>query len=132
MRKIILTVLIVTLCGTAAAKWVQFESSDEDRYYADPDTIRKSGNILRMWILRDFKSAQPSNGFGKEPYLSTKVQREYDCKEGYSRMLYFSSYSMNMGEGEVIFINNTPGSAWSPIVPGSIGETQWKLACGKQ
>ena len=64
-------------------------------------------------------------------FLSSKEQREYDCKDERTRLLAFLWFSGQMGSGKVVYSNSVTSMTWDPISPGSVGETLWKIACGK-
>ena len=129
MRKVVLMVLLAAASSNAAAKWTYSGRSDRATSYTDLATIRKSGNMVKMWGLIDFKTGQ-DNGREK-PYLSLKLQSEYDCKEERERLLYASFHSEKMGQGEIVSVNRNP-SEWSPIVPNSLVAGDWEIACGKK
>ena len=97
--------------------------------YADLSTIRKSGDKVKMWHLFDFKVAKTSAA-GKL-FLSSAGQDEYDCKEETSRVLTFNWYSKNMGAGEVVYNSGAAHGEPIPVSPGSMGNTFFKVACGK-
>ena len=80
-----------------------------------------------MWSLGDFKAAKE---FGGIEFLSSKYQKEYDCKQEQARMLAFMLFSSNMGEGQVVYSNSDPDN-WEPISPGSVSQTLLETACEK-
>ena len=105
--------------------------------YADPDTEtapkngkkeKKNGDKLKMWKIYDYKTAQKASGY---KFMSAKFQNEYDCKEEKIRFLANTTFSENMGVGEVVFTNTDAGK-WLPASPGSIDEAMWKFACRKK
>ena len=105
--------------------------------YADPDTEtapkngkkeKKNGDKLKMWKIYDYKTAQEASGY---KFMSAKFQNEYDCKEEKIRFLANTTFSENMGVGEVVFTNTDAGK-WLPASPGSIDEAMWKFACRKK
>jgi hypothetical protein len=102
--------------------------------YADHDTetvsknAKKNGDKLKMWRMYDYKTIQEASGY---KFISAKFQDEYDCKEGQTRFLVNTTFSGNMGVGEVIFTNADAGK-WQPVMSGSIDEAMWKFACRKK
>jgi hypothetical protein len=108
------------------AEWVKVNENPRTSVYADPSTIRKSGNLIKMWTLLDLQ--RPEISGSSKPYLSIKIQTEYDCKNEQSRGLYATSHSENMGKGEVTETSSTP-SKWSPVSPQSLEEAMWEFAC---
>jgi hypothetical protein len=131
MRKVILTLLLFVVSGSAMAEWVQIGGYGEAAIYTDPSNIQTEGNIVRMWVLHNYHMAQ--RGAGGKIYLSVDEQDEFDCKEKQMRSLYFSYHSGNMGEGESVYsnsISNNNRSRWDPIEPDSTAEHLLKYACG--
>jgi surface-adhesin protein E len=115
--------------ATAAAKWVKIESSPTGRdVYADSVTILRSGNLAKMWDMRDFKTAQVVQG---TRFLSFKAQHEYDCKAARMRNLSVTAFPGHMGEGQALRSENTR-LTWESVTPGSTEEALLKFACGKK
>lgn len=133
MRKAIL-VMLLAVSSNAAAAWVALGTTTDKTtdYYID------RGTLVKMWTLEDYKTAQEGPGSSRSylspvKYLSSKSQYEYDCKEKRSRMLSLTWYSKNLGKGEVVNFQSDSDSKWGMfVVPGSVGESLWKVACGKR
>ena len=64
--------------GPAHAEWVRIGENDRSVGWADTE-IRRSGDMVEMWVLFDYKSIQSSPRSGKR-YFSEKAQREIDCR----------------------------------------------------
>ena len=129
MRKAILMLLLAAVSSSALADWVKVGSNSTDTLYVDPSTIRwGADNSVKMWAMNDFKVTQQLHE--REPFKSEKVEYEYDCKLAQSRLLYFTSHTESMAEGEVVDFNVVPGD-WAPVSPNSGLEELWKIACGK-
>jgi hypothetical protein len=129
-RLLLLTLLLSS--ATASAEWVAIGSSDSlggSTIYVDPDTIRRHGNLVKIWQLTDLKSLQTNARYS---YLSHKGQFEFECLEEQSRLLAFTIFSGNMGSGTVVDRGSTPNDEWVPVAPGSIARILWKRACSKQ
>lgn len=129
MIRALIMVLLVALSRNAAAEWIKLGDSTNKTFYADPESIRKVGDMVKMWDLLDYQSV-PINYQGKS-ILSAKSQNEYNCKDGESRMLYYSFHSANMGGGVTIVSYSHPNE-WEPVAPGSLIMTLWKFACRQQ
>lgn len=131
MRKTILTMLLVFVSSNAIAEWVGIDVAHDGTYivYADPDTILREGNKVKMWTLSDYKTVPELSDVS--PFLSLKLQREFDCKKKRIRILYTAHHAENMGEGETVSSDTYPGD-WEPVAPDSIGEALLKLACKKR
>ena len=127
MRKSILMLLLAILSSNAMADWAFIERNEYYSLFVDGTTIRKTGNLARMWALNDYRAVQVSET-GKR-YKSTKIRFEYDCDEARARQLSWVDFSGNMGEGNPE-AHDEP-SKWQPYPPGSLGEALKKLACGQ-
>lgn len=115
--------------GSASAEWMSFGASDSGTtVYADPATIRREGDLVKMLVLFDFKTKQTKADVS---YLSAKAQMEYDCAEqrfeGHT-VMYFSG---NMGNGQLLDRSSGKGKRLR-VAPGSLDHDLWKLACGKK
>lgn len=116
--------------ATATAKWVQrvnLEAFGGTSIYSDSVTTHRAGDVVQIWELWDFKSAQVIGG---KRVLSVKNQFEYDCKGARGRMLFTAGFSEHMGKGKVVDSGNGP-MTWQPVA-GTYVEELWKVACGKK
>ena len=121
--------LLVLSSGSVCAEWVALgESDSETTVYVDPDTIRRKGDLVKMWELYDFKPIRTVAG---NSYFSSKAQIENDCAEERRRTLAFTWFSGNMGSGKVVFSESHEGR-WAPVAPDTIGLMLWTFACGKK
>ncbi len=131
MHKTILMMFFAVVSSSALAEWVYIgktEKEEPSTYYADPDTIRKSGNKVKMWILYDYTMAQTN---ATKPYLSIKAGWKFDCKEEQIQILYELLFTENMGEGKLVRSLGLHNNNWRPVAPGAINAHLWKFACGK-
>jgi hypothetical protein len=120
-----LAFVLLLLSTSAWAQWTFVEGSDDFDAYIDAATIRKKGNTVKMWVLREYGAVQR---IGKKVFLSMKIQEEYDCGEEQSRVLYVAWYSGSTGSGEVL-TTLAQATRWQPIAPGTVGEALWNVAC---
>lgn len=124
MRKTILMMLLAVLSTNAAAEWVEVGGNEAITTYADPATISKAGDMVRMWSLGDRKTPH-------DRYMSFREQYEYDCKEERVRRLDTFFHSGNMGAGAVVYANSDPLN-WRPVGPGTVAGSLWIFACSKR
>ncbi len=129
MRKAILMMLLAVASSSAVAAWVKVGGNDTAAFFADPATIRRAGDTVKMWHLYDYKTVRAPEGI--KPYISIRVQSEFDCKGERARLLSGSFHSGNMAGGEIVYKGSDPGS-WAPVPPHTTNETLWKFACGKR
>ena len=125
-----LITLLVLSSGPAYAEWVSIGANNQRgrTVYTDPDTIRLKGDVVTMWSLTDYNTMQR---MGRTLYLSYKVQTEYDCAEERIRKLASTFFSGNMGSGDVVYSITKEGK-WQQVEPGSLGQSEWDVACDKE
>jgi Surface-adhesin protein E len=128
MRIAILAILLAVVSGNAAAAWVTVSGTNNFFTFADPATISKAGNMVKMWDLLDYKIIREVEGIR---YLSQKSHSEYNCQEALARPLVVFLHSGIMGSGEPVFNSNTPDD-WQRVSPGTVNEALLKYACGTQ
>ena len=128
MNRLLLGLMLLLTATAVRAEWSPASDNDQFIQYVDTATIRRNGNLVKMWDLVDFKTVQTVSGVF---YFSDKSQREYDCKEERSRTLAFAWFDGKMGYGKVVYSDNDISMKWAPIQPESTGEALWKIACGK-
>jgi len=116
---------------TAAAKWEGFGShtlhGGVDIYF-DRVTMRRSGDLVKVWEMLDFKRTQVIGG---TRVLSTQSHFEYDCKGARRRMLATAGFSGHMGKTLVVDTGHAPG-AWESVAPGTYPGELRKIACAKK
>ena len=96
----LLFTLLALSNSPAYAEWMSLgESESGTTVHADPATMGREGDLVKMEVLFDFKTIQTKAGIS---YLSAKAHMEYDCAkqrfEGHA-VLYFSG---NMGRGTLL------------------------------
>ena len=130
MKKI-LVLLLLMVSTNVFAEWTRVDNSPDGNMivYIDYETIKKKGNKVKIWSLIDFKTVQKSS-YGK--YLSFVSRNEYDCEEETRRMLDLYSYSGNMRDGEQVYSQSNIKDEGTSIIPVSIDEVLFKIACSKK
>ncbi len=123
MKKLAIFLLLVS--SPAWAGWKSIGEDDTGTSYADTATIVKSGTTAKMWSMLDYKSFQRMVEVG---YFSQKAQVEYDCKGRQFRGLTLSLHAEHMGEGKVIYADETPHE-WEAVEAGTVNEMLLKIAC---
>ena len=125
-----LVTFLLLSSGPAYAEWVSIDTNNQRgrTVYTDPDTIRLKGDVVTMWSLHDYKTRQT---IGSISYLSYKVQTEYDCAEERIRKLASTFFSGNIGSGDVVYSVSKEGK-WQRLEPGSLGQSEWEVACDKE
>jgi len=122
MRFVLMLLLIAAV--PAWAEWVKVTEAGGISFYIDRATIRKKGDMRRVWVLQDLKEA----GYRSE--MSRRGLEEYDCEEERYRILTASSHSGPMAGGDVLGIDDSPGE-WSYIGPGTPAAIMLGIVCSK-
>lgn len=128
MLKLLVLVASLLINHNAIADWVQIAESAATTFYVDPSTVRRNGNMAKMWELIDLREAELVLG---KAYLSIRSQQEYDCSDERVRTITSTSFSGHMADGKTIFYDPTEGP-FRPVEPGrAVNRVLWKYACGK-
>ena len=98
---------------------------EELTFYFDPATIRKDGNMRRVWELQDLRKR------GRHGEMSRRMRVEYDCKQERWRYLGISGHSKPMAGGTIL-ISTGEDNDWTAIPPGTIVETIFNLVCANK
>ena len=115
--------------GPAYADWMSLGTSDSGTtVYADLATLHREGDLVKMLVLFDFKTAQTKADVS---FLSAKAQMEYDCAEQRYEGLAVTYFSGNMGNGQLLDRSSGKGKRLR-VSPDSLDQALWKLACDKK
>lgn len=126
MKSGAVALLLICAAGSALAGWVRVRGDGVVNVLADPATIVRSGDIVKMWSVINYM--QPRTTAEGKSYASSRQQLEYDCVEQVSRSLFFSRHTEFTGWGDLVYKNESPGR-WLPVPPGSVGAALMKFAC---
>jgi hypothetical protein len=125
-RKSFLLPLLLLATGSAWAGWERVGESDTGIFYVDRATIRKDGNLRRMWSVEDLKQRNESGA------MSRRLRYEYDCKGERSRILALSTHTEPMADGKTLYITTGDlNESWDEIPPGSAIEKLLATACAR-
>ena len=130
MKKV-LVLLLLMVSTSVFAEWTRVaESADGDMTaYIDFGTIKRKGDKVKMWSMNDYKTVHSLDNGG---YLSGASYDEYDCEGGTRRMLDLYLYSGNMRSGDIVYSHKNIKEEAESIIPQSILESLFKIACSKK
>jgi hypothetical protein len=130
MTRLLLATFLFLSSVPAYAEWVAVGGNQDAgvTVYIDPGTIHRTGNLVKVWHLNDFKTVQIVKG---NSYLSVQAQHQYNCTENRERILALTKFSGNMGRGKVVYTDAHEGQ-WRPVGTGSVIHALEKLACSKK
>ncbi len=122
-------ILSTVISGEVMAEWDRVYSNDKVVTYADTSSIRRKGNIVRLWSMFDFKAENTyTDG---TVYLSVMRETEYNCKDNLQRMVAFTIHSGKMGKGRMIDSGTTPQD-WKPVSRANIAQDMKTFACDRE
>ena len=117
--------MLIIYSANTVAKWTAMAQSYDYIQYVNLATIRKSGDIVSIWQLLDFKTMQNLNG---QYYLSIELLQEVNCKARLTRSIRALLFYGQFAQGAMVKKLDMP-NPWEEIQLESGGETLWKLAC---
>jgi hypothetical protein len=122
-RKTLLLSLLLLATGSACAEWEKVSTTAGSTFYVDRATLRKDGNLSRMWSIQDLNQRH------KNGEMSRRSRFEYDCKGERYRTLSMSTHSEPGTGGKTLISLGEDPQGWSDIPPGSVSEVELKIAC---
>jgi len=120
----LLPLMLLVVCYSVNADWIQFSESDSSFAFYDPNSISKKGKVVRGWMYWDLRN-RAENGA-----LSIRTYREVDCLENKTRSLQIEFFSENSLNGRIVASTNSP-SDWGFIPPGTAFESLRIAFCKK-
>ena len=130
MKKV-LVLLLLMVSTSVFAEWTRVAGTPDGDItaYADSETIKRKGSKVKMWSMNDYKTVHSLDNGG---YLSGASYDEYDCEGGTRRMLDLYLYSGNMRSGDIVYSHKNIKEEAESIIPQSILESLFKIACSKK
>lgn len=112
-----------------SGEWISLGRTENFRAYLDQRSAQRNGDLVRVYQLTDFPTAQWVNE--RTVVGSIRSLIEYDCSQPRARTLALEAYSEQMGEGRLVASEQKPDAPWEGVAPNGIGENTRKLVCGK-
>jgi hypothetical protein len=132
-KKVFIGLMIAVISTASMAEWVGIGTStgkSSADLYVDLSTVRRSGEVVKMWTLWDYKS--PVKNLDGSVAVSIKTLYEFHCRNEALRTLYVAQYDEHMGNGGSVRSFNSPNSEWEPAIPQSIAATFLAIGCAKK
>lgn len=107
-----------------SAQWVNVGEGDGNNFYIDPNTIRRDGDLRKVWGVQDLKLRD------RDGELSRRYREEYNCKEARKRFLSATTHSDSMASGNIL-VSTTEPSPWSEIRPNTLADEILKKVCAE-
>jgi hypothetical protein len=131
MMKKLVVLLLLMVSTNVFAEWTEVNGNKDAGLttYVDYGTIKNQNNKVKIWTLYDYKRVQQVED---SRFLSSVTHTEYNCEEETSRMLDVYWYSGNMRNGEIVWSSTNIKKETVSIIPESIDEGNFNIACGKK
>ena len=125
--KILLILILVLFNNIAFSAWdpIHVDKKTGTAYFLDVKHIIQNKEKIRLWMLEDYEQEQIVKNL---KYLSLKIFAEFNCSSSQIKVLAYSVYQGNMGEGEILFSKGNP-IAWEKILPNSVNYYYMNLVC---
>jgi hypothetical protein len=130
MKKLTLLLLLI-VSTNVLAEWTSVGSNDNGNitFYIDYGTLKKKGNKMKIWTLINYKIVQKLESYS---YLSSLSHEEYDCEEETVRTLDSYRYSEEMKQGDIVLSSTNIKEEPFSIIPESVYDFKFKIACSKK
>jgi hypothetical protein len=129
--KRLLFLVLMTFCSLSWAEWQVAVDTDAATFYFNKETIKKNGNLVKMWTKANLKSA--ANTSDGKPYIRLDSLFLFDCKEETAGLTSQTFYSNYEGSEVQAMVNIKQSELeMNPFSPGSVFGLLWKTACGKK
>jgi hypothetical protein len=125
---------LILVYAPVQAEWIALEARYQlhplQTAYVDPGTIHREGDLVTLAALIDWKAMQ--GGRSPTRFYSTKLSKQFDCKEKLVRILAATDFYDHMGRAEVIGGGSNAGNGrWIVVEPETLNQGLWNTACGK-
>jgi hypothetical protein len=126
MKRLIIALLLLPALS-AQAEFTKYHEDAEVVSYLDTESITRAGREVRMLIIDDYR--KPQTDIEGKTYLSMKSQWTYDCAKRLSDVMMAFYYAEAMARGAEVHSGAVSERQWDKIIPGSVGEAAFKVAC---
>jgi hypothetical protein len=123
VKKLMFT-LLWAVSTPVLAQWEPVIETGLGTVYVRADGIQRDGDIRRVWVLIDRKSAAQSGS------RSSRNLYELNCKDLRHRRIQAEAFSGQLAGGERTSVDNSP-TPWKYPAPDTVDEAIMRLACAR-
>ena len=87
MNRLLFVLILFCFSAEAVAEWTMIQTNEDSNLYVDFDSIKKSGDLIKVLSLNDFYLAQQKQG------LSSQWEELVDCKNKKFKALSINYYA---------------------------------------
>jgi hypothetical protein len=123
MKKILL-ILLLLISSVVHAQWIFVLEANETEIYIDTKTISQTNQLKRAWFKLEYSL---NSDMSKSEVRSSRVYREFDCREKKVRTLSLTTFS----QPNLLGVSTTGNkiSDWSFIAPNTNAELMLEIVC---
>ncbi|MFM7658725.1 MAG: surface-adhesin E family protein [Burkholderiaceae bacterium] len=111
------------------AEWMFLgATADGTAYLIDPASIKNRGQLVEMLTMQNLRAARKVNG---SEFRSAIGHTLYNCTDKTSATTAIRQFSGERGAGKVVgsFKQKPKEIIWDAILPNTIMEKEWRVAC---
>lgn len=108
-------------------EWIELGRNESARAYLDQRSLQREGDMVRVYQLTDFATAQWVDE--RRVIGSIRARVEYDCLQARMRTLTLEAYSEQMGEGRLLLSEQNPDAEWEKLAVGGSSARIQELIC---
>ncbi len=126
MKRLLIGLVLSLVATVASAGWVLVTTGENGvKYYFDPATKKRSGNLVRIWgITENGKPISVAN----KVFRSDRNYWQYDCAARTSQYLEANLFAGKMATGELVASINKPGNKRF-VAPDTVDEDLLNFVC---
>jgi hypothetical protein len=121
--------MMIAFSPSVFAAW-QFlgATADGTAYLIDPASIKNKGQLVEMLTMQNLRTARKVNG---SEFRSAIGHTLYNCADKTSATTVIRQFSEERGAGKVVgaFKQKPKEIIWDAILPNTIMEKEWQVAC---
>jgi hypothetical protein len=106
-------IALVLASGPAAADWVQYAAGDNHTWFYEEPFLRREGGLRTFWIVKNLSAADEKEA------RSYRFLVQFDCNKGHYRYLSERAFKEPMGEGKILFFDDT-FTKWLAAAPNGL------------
>ena len=127
MNKYLMMLVLTLFSASVNAEWTMIQTNDDGNMWVDFDTIQKLDGLIKVATLHDYYVPQAKGE------LSSEWIELLDCKGKQFKPVSIKYFSENKAQGSLLASYQLPEAetAWSAVVPYSIGEVKVNVICSR-
>ncbi len=123
MKRLLFLLIFVSEIAYSA-NWVRVSNSvDGDVLFVDISSIQRSGNSVTFWSKMNFGKRDSLGD------LSSKTQREINCRTRELKNLYLMTYDDFDNQGRLTHSDKFRDQSWTPIPPETLNDATRRFVC---